>query len=53
MNSVISQELRRDTQLQSDAVLQGSCVDEYRFIDNYQDHSLPAVTVAREAAAQS
>jgi hypothetical protein len=30
---------------------QSSCADEYRFIDNHQDHSLPGAVAAREAAA--
>jgi hypothetical protein len=27
---------------------QSSCADEYRFIDNHQDRSLPGVAEARE-----
>jgi hypothetical protein len=30
---------------------QSSCANEYRFIDNHQDRSLPVVAEAREAAA--
>jgi hypothetical protein len=33
--------------------LQNSCADEYRFIDNHQDRSLPRAVAAREAAAQN
>jgi hypothetical protein len=29
---------------------QTSCADEYRFIDNHQDRSMPGVVAAREAA---
>jgi hypothetical protein len=50
INSVITQELRRDAQLQCG--LQNSCGDECSFIGNHQDRLLQEAAEAREAAAQ-
>jgi hypothetical protein len=49
-NLVITQELRRDAQLQCG--LQNSCGDECSFIGNHQDRSLQEVAEAREASAR-